>query len=117
MTVNKNTNFNIEQITDILAELESGKIIISELIENFDQYEELIESTRSELSNIGSVTDEVREKIDKNVKFLMDQIDNIMNSTILLRKTSVKKIDLLIKLWKGIRYSYKFNNNVHVINP
>ena len=115
--MNKNSDFNIEQILDILSELNSGGLIISELQDNMQQYEELLSGTISELMNIGSITKEIQGKIDKNVKYVMNEIDSVMNSSILLRKISTKKVDLLLKLARGIKYSYKLENNTHVMGP
>jgi hypothetical protein len=117
MSDTKNKDFNIKQITDVLAELASGSNVIGELIDNMGQYEDLLATTKAELNNIGSVTKEIQIKINKNVKFVMNQIDSIMNSSILLRKISTKKVDLLVRLARGIKYSYKLNNDIHVMGP
>lgn len=115
--MNTNSNFNIEQILDILSELSSGELIISELQDNMQQYEDLLAGTISELMNIGSITKEIQGKIDKNVKYVMNATEAVMNSSILLRKISTKKVDLLLKLSRGIKYSYKLENNTHVMGP
>jgi len=115
--MNRNADFNIEQILDTYAEILSGEDTVSRLNVLMDEYEVLLTTLRAEMMNIGSVTPEIKEKLDKNVKYIMDQIYSILNSSITLRKVSSKREENLKKLAKGVKYAYRLTNNTHVMAP
>lgn len=116
--MNKNSNFNKSQIYNIVEELRAGQLTVSELSDNMNEYEDLVSGTRQKLmEDTTNITDAIRQEIDQNVQFVMDQIDSIMKSSILIRKSSINKIHILRKLARGIKYSYKLDNDIHVIGP
>ena len=116
--VNKNSNFNKSQIYNIIEELRAGQLTVSELTQNMKDYEDLISGTRQKLVEDETVVSSaIKQEIDQNVKFIMDQIDAIMKSNILIRKSGVNKMHILRKLGRGIKYSYKLDNDIHVIGP
>jgi len=116
--VNKNSNFNKSQIYNIIEELRAGQLTVAELTQNMKDYEDLISGTRQKLVEDETViSSAIRQEIDQNVKFIMNQIDAIMKSNILIRKSGVNKMHILRKLGRGIKYSYKLDNDIHVIGP
>jgi len=116
--VNKNSNFNKSQIYNIIEELRAGQLTVAELTQNMKDYEDLISGTRQKLVEDETViSSAIKQEIDQNVKFIMDQIDAIMKSNILIRKSGVNKMHILRKLGRGIKYSYKLDNDIHVIGP
>ena len=117
MSDNKNRDFNIEQISDVYAELSSGNDVVNDLIDIIEKYEELLATTKTDITGTGAVTSDIQNKIDKNVKYVMNQIDSIMKAPIVLRKTTTKKMNILAKLSRGIKYSYKLANDMHVMGP
>lgn len=114
---NDNSDFNKENILPILTELHSGALVVLELQDTMQQYEELLASTISELMTIGEISPEIQSKIDKNVQFVMNEIDSIMKCQVMMKNVSTKKVDLLTKLSMGTRFSYKLLNCIHVMGP
>ena len=113
--MNKNHEFNIDQILTIYQELNYSENIINELIDTINQYNDLNLLLESEIISIGSIDNEISLKIEKNVNFVMDQLSSILEAKIFFKNIGTKKTQLLEKLSKGIKISYKLENNTLVI--
>lgn len=113
--MNKNNEFNIDQILTIYQELNYSEYIINELIDAINQYNDLNLLLESEIMSIGSIDKEITLKIEKNVNFLIELLSSILETKIIFKNISTKKTQLLDKLSKGIKISYKLSNNTLVI--
>lgn len=124
--VNPFSCFNKEQLLPILTNLETGQLIVDNMIKSLACY---VDETRAIMSNISefgnttggdvengipdtAISGELRVEIDKSIELLFNELTSNVNRTVSLKRYGSER--LFSRLSRGISYRYKMSNGIIV---
>lgn len=114
---NKYSDFNVEQLSPILADLKLSVKIIHQILCSLDDYTDSLYELQNEIKNCGLITNEIKVQIDKNVSSLLHELAINLNQMIHFKNMGSRKEKLFERLKRGLNYKYKLSNGSIVENP
>lgn len=124
--VNKYSCFNMDQLLPILTNLESGKIIVNNMIKSLACYVDETRGIMADVSEFGnttggdpdngipdtSISGELQTQINKSVELLFNELTSNVNRTVSLKRYGTER--LFSRLSRGVAYRYKMSNGIIV---
>lgn len=100
------TSIGIKSISERMA---IAKDVYTKVKSNLDQYGTEILVIKDRLMEMGEITEDIRAQIDRNIKYTFDSIGMVINSYQYLDLATIKKMELIKRLAKGVSYNFKSN--------
>lgn len=114
---NQYSNFNVDQLIPVINDLKLAQIIVKKIMDSLSEYYESLYEIQNEIKESGSLTNEIKAKIDKNVICLLNELSSNLNQMVAFKNVGTRKEKLFERLKRGITYKYKISNGSIVENP